>query len=76
MLDEVRDLLEDLGGDLGVTDPVSGETVVELPAGRGKKAGKRPQRARKPATKPQARKAAARSRDMGEDSSTEPEEEA
>ena len=34
MLDEVRDLLEDLGGGLGVTDPVSGETVVELPARR------------------------------------------
>ena len=29
-LDEVRDLLEDLGGGLGVTDPVSGEAVFEL----------------------------------------------
>ena len=28
-LDEVRDLLEDLGGGLGVTDPVSGEAVLE-----------------------------------------------
>jgi hypothetical protein len=28
-LDEIRDCLEDLGGGLGVTDPVSGETVVE-----------------------------------------------
>jgi hypothetical protein len=34
MLDNVRDLLEDLGGGLGVTDPVSGETVVEMPARR------------------------------------------
>jgi antibiotic biosynthesis monooxygenase (ABM) superfamily enzyme len=34
MLDTVRDTLEDLGGGLGVTDPVSGETVVELPARR------------------------------------------
>ena len=34
MLDTVRDLLEDLGGGLGVTDPVSGETVVEMPARR------------------------------------------
>lgn len=34
MLDSVRDLLEDLGGGLGVTDPVSGETVVEMPARR------------------------------------------
>ena len=29
-LDTFRDLLEDLGGGLGVTDPVSGEVVVEL----------------------------------------------
>jgi heme-degrading monooxygenase HmoA len=29
-LDEMRDLLEDLGGGLGVTDPVSGEVVVDL----------------------------------------------
>ena len=28
-LDEVRDCLEDLGGGLGVTDPVAGEAVVE-----------------------------------------------
>ena len=28
-LDGFRDLLEDLGGDLGVTDPVSGEVVYE-----------------------------------------------
>ena len=30
MLDTFRDLLEDLGGGLGVTDPVSGEAVVEM----------------------------------------------
>ena len=29
-LDSFRDLLEDLGGGLGVTDPVSGEAVLEL----------------------------------------------
>jgi hypothetical protein len=28
-LDQFRDKLEDLGGGLGVTDPVSGEAVVE-----------------------------------------------
>ncbi len=28
-LDEFRDRLEDLGGGLGVTDPASGEVVVE-----------------------------------------------
>jgi hypothetical protein len=30
MLDTFRDMLEDLGGGLGVTDPVSGEVVVEM----------------------------------------------
>lgn len=29
-LDRLRDMLEDLGGGLGVTDPVSGEVLVEL----------------------------------------------
>ena len=29
-LDRMRDMLEDLGGGLGVTDPVSGETVYEF----------------------------------------------
>ncbi len=29
-LDHMRDMLEDLGGDLGVTDPRSGEAVVSL----------------------------------------------
>lgn len=32
MLDTFRADLEDLGGDLGVTDPVSGEVVLELQA--------------------------------------------
>jgi hypothetical protein len=30
-LDKVRPMLEDLGGGLGVTDPVSGEVVMTLP---------------------------------------------
>jgi hypothetical protein len=30
LLDTVRDDLEDLGSELGVTDPVSGEAVVEM----------------------------------------------
>jgi hypothetical protein len=29
-LDAMRDMLEDLGGGLGLTDPVSGEVVLEL----------------------------------------------
>jgi len=32
MLDQVRDLLEELGSELGVTDPVSGESVLRLGA--------------------------------------------
>jgi hypothetical protein len=30
MLDTFRDTLEDQGGGLGVTDPVSGEVVLEM----------------------------------------------
>lgn len=33
LLDRFRDTLEDLGGGLGVTDPVSGEAVVEFAPG-------------------------------------------
>lgn len=33
-LDTFRDMLEDLGNGLGVTDPVSGEAVAELPPTR------------------------------------------
>jgi hypothetical protein len=32
ILDPLRELLEDLGGGLGVTDPVSGEVIVKLGA--------------------------------------------
>jgi hypothetical protein len=31
MLDSFRDMLEDLGNGLGLTDPVSGEAVLTLP---------------------------------------------
>ena len=34
VLDGLREHLDDLGGGLGVTDPVSGEVVVKLPASR------------------------------------------
>jgi hypothetical protein len=46
-LDRVRDMLEDLGGGLGVTDPVSGEVVVRLAA--PKAPTKRPAQARRAA---------------------------
>lgn len=29
-LDRVRDMLEDLGGGMGVTDPISGESVLDI----------------------------------------------
>jgi hypothetical protein len=33
MLDQTRGMLEDLGGGLGVTDPLSGSVVAELAQG-------------------------------------------
>ena len=49
MLDTFRDVLEDLGGGLGVTDPVSGEAVVEMgmPKPARRKAKAKPKKARK-----------------------------
>ena len=40
VLDSLREHLEDLGGGLGLTDPVSGDLVVKLPA--SKSAAKKP----------------------------------
>lgn len=56
LLDNFRDCLEDLGGGLGVTDPVAGTMVMEMrPAARkAKKAAKKP--ARKTAKKKPAKK--------------------
>ena len=34
VLDQIRGMLEDLGGDLGVTDPVSGDAVVKIGGSR------------------------------------------
>ena len=50
ILDGFRDMLEDLGSGLGVTDPVSGETVLQLKTAR----------AAAPRAKPKAKKAAAK----------------
>ncbi len=50
VLDGIRDLLEDLGSGLGVTDPVSGEAVVEIS----------PPKPARPRAKTKAKKAAAR----------------
>jgi len=56
-LDGVRDLLEDLGGGLGVTDPVSGEVATKLAAAKPRKA-KKAAKAAKKAEKKAERKAA------------------
>ena len=47
VLDQLRGLLEDLGGDLGVTDPVSGETVASFKAKKKSKAKSRDGKSRK-----------------------------
>jgi hypothetical protein len=52
MLDQTRAMLEDLGSDLGVTDPVSGSAVVKLAA--PKPAKKRAASKAKPAKKRRA----------------------
>ena len=57
-LDGFRDMLEDLGGGLGVTDPVSGQAVAKLAASKVAQKKKAPAR-RKPKRAP-ARKTAKR----------------
>jgi hypothetical protein len=61
MLDSFRDMLEDLGNGLGVTDPVSGETVLQLKTARAKASAKPKKKAaakamRKPAKKKKSAK--------------------
>lgn len=59
MLDSFRDMLEDLGNGLGVTDPVSGETVLQLKtASAAKKAKPKAKKAKKKAPAKAARKPA------------------
>ena len=47
LLDSFRGYLEDLGGGLGVTDPVSGEVVVSLKAAKPKAKKSAAKKARK-----------------------------
>ncbi len=56
ILDRLRELLEDQGGGLGVTDPVSGEVVVKLAATKAAK--KRPAKGRSKAKRATAKRAA------------------
>jgi len=56
MLDQTRHMLEDLGAELGVTDPVSGEVVAKMPATKTPK--KRASKARKAKPRKAAKKSA------------------
>ena len=56
ILDELRGLLEDLGGGLGVTDPVSGEVVARMAAPKAAK--KRPAPARRKTKRAAVKRAA------------------
>ena len=53
ILDSLRDMLEDLGNGLGLTDPVSGESVLQLKA-------RAPAKKAKPKAKKKAKRAAAK----------------
>ena len=56
ILDGFRHMLEDLGPELGVTDPVSGEAVVVLKAPEPKKAKAKPKPKKKSAKRPAKKK--------------------
>ncbi|MEA2823616.1 MAG: hypothetical protein QOF03_98 [Alphaproteobacteria bacterium] len=58
LLDSFRDCLEDLGGGLGVTDPVSGATVFQVSAAAPKARRKKP--AKRKATSKRAKSSAKR----------------
>ena len=58
LLDSFRDCLEDLGGGLGVTDPVSGETVFQVNSAAPKARRKKP--AKRKAAAPKPKKASAK----------------
>lgn len=60
LLDRLRDLLDDLGSGLGVTDPVSGEVVARLAVPKAAK--KRPARKRPTAKRATAKRAAKKRR--------------
>jgi hypothetical protein len=66
LLDGMRGLLEDLGGGLGVTDPVSGDVVLRMPAAAaGKKAPGKAASKKAPAKKASAKKSAKKGASAG-----------
>ena len=74
MLDQVRGFLEDLGSDLGVTDPISGESVIKFgppkkkaakkaaKQGVAKRGGAKKRAAKRTKAKPAARKSTPKKR--------------
>lgn len=64
ILDAYRDMLEELGGELGITDPVSGEAVARLaaPKARKKAAGKSARKTAKKAAGKTTKKTAKKAR--------------
>lgn len=63
VLDQLRDMLEDLGGGLGVTDPVSGVSVATYKPKAKKRVAKKA--AKKAAKKKPKKTAAKKSRTKG-----------
>lgn len=57
LLDSFRDMLEDLGNGLGVTDPISGETVLQLKTRAAAKSAKPKAKAKKKPKKAAAKAA-------------------
>jgi len=64
MLDRIRHLLEDLGAELGMTDPVSGESVLRLGPPQ-KVAKKKTAKSRRPAKRASSRKTGAGTKRKG-----------
>jgi len=62
LLDGFRDMLEDLGGGLGVTDPISGEAVVEINPPRPARRKAKAKAKAKPKKKAAARRPAKKTR--------------
>ena len=58
LLDGFRDMLEDLGGGLGVTDPVSGQAIAKLAAPKAATKKKAPARAKSKSKRAPAKKTA------------------
>src|SRR5258705_13127651 len=70
LLDSFRDCLEDLGGNLGVTDPVSGTTVFQVSAAAPKARRKKP--ATRKAASPKRAKSRAKPKTRAKSSARKP----